>query len=65
MALGWTEVLIALAIIAILLLIPKKLPELARSIGLAKKEYKKAAEEPEKPAKRVQQRKKAKKTKRK
>ena len=40
---GLPEILVILAII-LLLLGPKKLPKLARSIGLAVKEYKKASE---------------------
>ncbi|MEM4268226.1 MAG: twin-arginine translocase TatA/TatE family subunit [Candidatus Woesearchaeota archaeon] len=52
MALGLTEVLVILAIFVLLLLMPKKLPELARALGTAKKEFKKAQEEPKKKARK-------------
>ncbi len=44
MAIGTTEILIILVIILILFG-PKKLPELARSIGKSVKEYRKATKE--------------------
>ncbi|RLJ09917.1 MAG: hypothetical protein DRP15_01890 [Candidatus Aenigmatarchaeota archaeon] len=48
---GLPEVLVIL-IIALLVLGPKKLPKLARSLGLAVREYKKAVEKPKKKTKK-------------
>lgn len=42
---GMELIVIAVIIVAILLWGPKKLPELAKSIGLAKKEFEKAQKE--------------------
>jgi sec-independent protein translocase protein TatA len=42
---GYELVIVAAIILALIFWGPKKLPELARSIGLAKKEFKKATEE--------------------
>jgi sec-independent protein translocase protein TatA len=44
---GWEWIVIVLIVLAILLWGPAKLPELARSIGLAKREFEKAAKETE------------------
>jgi TatA/E family protein of Tat protein translocase len=52
MMIGFWEVLIVLAIV-LLILGPKKLPELARAIGKAMRSYKKAVEEPEPGQKRA------------
>ena len=52
--LGWQEILI-IAVIAFLIFGPKKLPELARSVGQGIKEFKKAVQtstEETQPAKR-------------
>ena len=42
MAIGWTEIIIILLVVLILFG-PKRLPELAKSIGKAVNEYKKAS----------------------
>ena len=44
---GFELIIVAVIIVAILLWGPKKLPELARSIGLARKEFEKASKEAE------------------
>ena len=44
---GFELIIVAVIIVAILLWGPKKLPELARSIGLARKEFEKASKEGE------------------
>jgi sec-independent protein translocase protein TatA len=46
MAIGWTEVILILIVILILFG-PKRLPELARSIGKAVRAYKMGVNEPE------------------
>ncbi len=40
---GWETVIIGIIVIAIIIWGPQKLPELARSIGQAKKEFEKAS----------------------
>ncbi len=45
MRIGWTEILIILALI-LLLFGAKRLPELARSLGKSLKEFKKGVQEP-------------------
>lgn len=45
---GTTELLVIGAAIAALIIGPKKLPELARSLGESKKEFKKSMDEAEK-----------------
>jgi len=44
---GFEWIIVAVIIIALLLWGPKKLPELARSVGLARKEFEKAQREAE------------------
>jgi sec-independent protein translocase protein TatA len=44
---GWEWIVMALVIVAILLWGPKKLPELARAVGQARKEFEKAQKESE------------------
>lgn len=48
---GGSEVWIIILAIVVLIWGPKQLPSLARSLGLAKKEFKKASEETDEPAK--------------
>lgn len=52
MALGSGEILLIILVIILLIFGPKKIPELARAIGRAVREYKKGlSEEPKKPKK--------------
>ena len=53
MVLGTTEILIIILLIILLIFGPKKIPQLARAIGKAVKEYRKGLEEKPKKKKKL------------